>query len=281
MVFGTRHCSSRPLMSMPTSSLPPATRQRCSKGSQPLLLPESGVHARKSNSTTKNGCCFETYFFPRRGYDFRVVKQGFHLVARPHYQTIIAKKEPNEPVDEDVPFLFTFDPLVDIQGILDSIAKSAMALLPHRPLAYKLPQRVCYTIHSNLKSRLIRARITKQLFCAHGSKHCNQAGCPLHAFIDVSKSIVSSKVGVAYDVRFALDCVSPNVIYVITCTKCMKQGVGECVTPLGRLPSYIRTVTVPGLRPDEFTCAIHRHFVLTPHEPGDLRICLVDADRST
>ena len=59
-----------------------------------------------------------------------------------------------------------------------------MALLPHRPFAHKLPQKVCYTVHSNLKSRLIRARISKQLFCAPGSKHCTpwlfpNSGLPL------------------------------------------------------------------------------------------------------
>ena len=53
--------------------------------------------------------------------------------------------------------------------------------------------------------------------------------------------------------------------------------MGECISPLSRLPSYIRTVEVPGLRPEDFKCAIHRHFVETLHEKSDMRICLVDA----
>ena len=63
------------------------------------------------------------------------------------------------------------------------------------------------------------------------------------------------------------------MIYVVSCHRCGVQGVGECSAPLSRLPSYIRAV---GGRCD-LACAIHKHFMETPHSRDDLSICLVDA----
>ena len=101
--------------------------------------------------------------------------------------------------------------------------------------------------------------------------------CPQHEYLDKTRSITSFAVGKDYAIRFALDCRAVNVVYVVSCAKYKVQGVGECYSALTRFQSYIRTVTVPGLVPGNFSCAIHRHFVETPHEKKDLRFCIVDA----
>ena len=90
-----------------------------------------------------------------------------------------------------------------------------------------------------------------------------------------TSGIDSLQLGKYFSVRGSLDCSSVNVIYVISCLKCGVQGVGECGSPLQRLPSYIAALELGVLGPNP--CAIHRHFTDEPHSLADLKILLVDA----
>ena len=93
--------------------------------------------------------------------------------------------------------------------------------------------------------------------------------------LHVTNTIRSTATGESFKIRHHLDCRSQNVIYVIECTRCNVQGVGETGNPRPRLLSYIR---VAGDQPplDDHMCAIHKHFVETPHSLTDIRITLVD-----
>ena len=68
---------------------------------------------------------------------------------------------------------------------------------------------------------------------------------------------------------------------MIQCTKCNKQGVGECTDPRKRIPTYTRhiqartNIAVDGddLLPARGVC---KHFLDTPHTIGDFSFTLID-----
>ena len=73
--------------------------------------------------------------------------------------------------------------------------------------------------------------------------------------------------------RRRLSCDSKNAVYVVSCTRCWVQGVGECENPRKRLSSYIAAVR--GIGPS--SCRVHAHFLLPGHTPEDIHFMLVDA----
>ena len=73
-----------------------------------------------------------------------------------------------------------------------------------------------------------------------------------------------------------ISCDSLNIIYLINCTRCNKQGVGECKTPQKRLKSYIKAAGQILPLHERSSCALIRHFQDASHSLDDLQITLVD-----
>ena len=88
--------------------------------------------------------------------------------------------------------------------------------------------------------------------------------------------IISSSTGISHPIEANLTCDSLDIIYIIKCTKCNKQRVGECQSAKQRLPTYIKACS--RVLPTELqsSCAIVSHFEDTHHSPGDLEITIVD-----
>jgi len=92
-------------------------------------------------------------------------------------------------------------------------------------------------------------------------------------------TIISMCTGRQHRVRAPVTCDSLNVVYVVTCTLCGLQGVGECYSPKARLPTYLDALArdeTNALR-HERACAIHRHFMDLEHGAHDMELQLVDA----
>jgi len=99
--------------------------------------------------------------------------------------------------------------------------------------------------------------------------------------LDEGSSVTSSKSGETFPIGTHVDCHSVDVIYVITCTKCGKQGVGECVRPIPRMQQYIRRITERISTSDADSpltgdVKIVQHFLATPHHIEDMRMMLID-----
>eukprot|EP00969_Alexandrium_andersonii_P372471 15481787-Alexandrium_andersonii.AAC.1 len=89
--------------------------------------------------------------------------------------------------------------------------------------------------------------------------------------------MVQAESGEAFFVRGRLTCDTQDVVYVVTCTRCHKQGVGECSDPRARLTKYIRAIRDNRPPPGGHDCAILRHFDDGEHSLSDLSLMLVDA----
>ena len=115
---------------------------------------------------------------------------------------------------------------------------------------------------------------------APGSFRCNEASCPLHdssfpvdeQVLGVSGTVYSFRFNTLFKIRGCYSCTSKNV-YVITCTRCLRQGVGECHDPVARIQGYIR---VARQETQTAGCAIERHFQDAEHSVADLCVLLVD-----
>ena len=79
-------------------------------------------------------------------------------------------------------------------------------------------------------------------------------------------SFASKVAGEGYKIRQNINCESKNVIYVVECKKCGKQGSTEDFKP--RIPNYISHILMK-----RATCKSVRHFYVTPgHSANDFSI---------
>ena len=80
----------------------------------------------------------------------------------------------------------------------------------------------------NLRTLLIGAQFTQkqQQFCK-GNSPCQQVRCKTCRHIQPIITFNSSVTGKTYPIKAMANCKMSNVVYVIECTKCNKQYVGE------------------------------------------------------
>ena len=109
-----------------------------------------------------------------------------------------------------------------------------------------------------------------------GCRPCTADCCALHAFLTSGRSIKSEATRDRFPIRQSLTCTSKHVVYVITCSKCHVQGVGETEDARARLPAYIRAARNSTENGSPPSCAIERHFWWPDHSTEDMSVQLVD-----
>ena len=62
---------------------------------------------------------------------------------------------------------------------------------------------------------------------SYSSDKCNRRRCSHCKNISICSQFQSSMTGCTYNLQHDVNCVSRNVIYLITCTKCQNQYVGQ------------------------------------------------------
>ena len=97
--------------------------------------------------------------------------------------------------------------------------------------------------------------------------------CELHQILTEGDCIVSMATSRTFPIPSHLSCLTPHVIYVITCGKCGLQGVGECANAVQRGKDYVRAAR--STRPTSKR-ALESHFQDPSHSPSDLSMTLVD-----
>ena len=219
---------------------------------------------------------FEGVFFPRRGYNWRVVRKGFEIAANKLRADVLVKRPKDKSFE--VPFVFPYSRHFEAQPRLNDAGIGFLAARPHHPPPFQTPQRVAYRSAPNIRSKLLRASMLRHKREANRCYRCADASCPLHRFLVEDNSIVSLQTGILHKVRAPINCDTKNAIYVITCFRCGVQGVGECHSLRSRVPTYIDALARDGSTVQDHSCAIiHRHFMDNSHGPHDMTIQFVDA----
>ena len=218
---------------------------------------------------------FDKVFFARRGYCPNLVSKAFGRIGARPRASLLQKRPPKTRQESFVSFVFQYGEDVDLAATLMAASKSTKAASPHHPLPFNLPQRPVYKVAPNIKKRLMKARFHRGPAQQHGFRKCNEPGCALCPFVIGDSYIASFEHGTCHRIRGSLNCLSKDVIYVVTCHRCGCQGVGECKEPRARLHTYIAAASKN--EPGSENYAIHRHFMDSDHSPDDLSITFVDA----
>ena len=173
----------------------------------------------------------------------------------------------------DIPFLVPYGRgTKDVHKVLTDVASLSIARQMHSSRSWRFPQKPIFKVGRNLKQRLVRSSFLRRAPQEHGCHHCTNSACPLHNHMVLCRNIVSSSTGTQFPISNAWSCDSRNIIYVIRCRRCNKQGVGEADCAISRLPKYLTAARNTYRR----LSAVENHFADTVHGPDDVEFCIID-----
>ena len=218
-----------------------------------------------------NARVFAFGFFPRRGYSASKVMKDFLKVGRLSRKTLLQNRVRRRR--QGLPFSFPFTDFVNARGAL----RLCFRMLQNDPATRRVFQRqhlLAFKKGRSLREYLCKASLKQQIRLS-GCSPCGKPNCAVDGFLETGNSIRSCRTGQTFRIRGHVSCDCKHVIYVVTCLRCQKQGVGECTDPRSRLQYYITGVQNGPPEPDQ-CCAILRHFLDGAHTVHDLRLTLVD-----
>lgn len=99
----------------------------------------------------------------------------------------------------------------------------------------------------------------------NGTYRCLRGGCKTCPFIQAGSSFVSYSTNFRYQTRGRFDCTSSNVIYLISCTNCMRQYVGETGGALSiRFNNHRSSCNRPESNPTPVSCHVNSYKFIPP-----------------
>lgn len=132
--------------------------------------------------------------------------------------------------NERVTLAITYHPkLPSVSSIIHKHWKT-MTKDPKMTLIFPKPPMVAFKQPPNLKKMLCHAKLPQNSTSKRqltGMKKCHQDGCPTCPYILHSKEVQSSITKEKILLKGLFSCLTTGVIYIITCTKCNKQYVGQ------------------------------------------------------
>ena len=159
--------------------------------------------------------------------------------------------------------------------------RALWALFKDEPLlAFRRPK--------NLKDLLVKARIEYPPVDHHKEvyqlKHttCPKITCRYCKILDKSWKIKSTLTETTHKVRIGcrISCLTPNVVYTLTCLKCKSQYVGETKRPIRkRIYEHVRSIELFGKAGIQAT-PVSEHFNKICKRPAKLRFQVVETIRS-
>ena len=170
-------------------------------------------------------------------------------------------------------FAVTYHPMLpSISTILAKHWKS-MTRNPDTLKAFPQPPMVAYRQPPNLKKMLVHAKLpstSRDKRVQIGAHKCGKQPCKMCTYVTNSKTFKSSTTGITYNHKNELTCQTKGVVYLITCTKCKKQYVGQtsksCETRFGQHIYYV----------GKFMEATGTHFNLKGHTQANISVTVIE-----
>ena len=203
-----------------------------------------------------------------RGYPNKQIETGIKNAT--NYDRSIALKRTPKSDNKRIPFVVTFNPaLPNLPSILRKLypilttSHRCQEAIPEVPMiAYRRPR--------NIKDDLVRSKIPS-VRVEHGFKTCSSNRCKTCPQSSNTTTFTSTVTDKTYNIRHSLSCTSNNIIYLITCTLCRKQYVGQTSTPLRiRVNSHRNTIKHNNDTP------VAKHFNLPNHSLKNVHIIAID-----
>ena len=105
-----------------------------------------------------------------------------------------------------------------------------MTLDPHMAEVFPAPPMVAHTRPQNIRDKLIKAKLppkTRKRRSIPGMHKCNKARCNICPFVKQTKEAKATKIKKTVPLTREYNCQTHNLVYLVTCTKCAQQYVGE------------------------------------------------------
>ena len=170
------------------------------------------------------------------------------------------------------PFVVTYHPDLPPLNRILLRHQCLIELTPRLKGALPEPPLVVYRRPSNLKNLLVRAAIRGPQHPHEGTSRCGQPRCKTCVHIKSGNRFRSATTGEEFRVKATADCRTSNVVYLIECSRCSIQYVGETENAL--------RIRLTGHRSDihhrRLDRPVAKHFNLLDHSLDDLTIMIIE-----
>ena len=177
-------------------------------------------------------------YLVNRGYELNFLKTQIRR-ATDISRNDALKPKPKQQTDT-VPFVITYNPaLPNISRIIHKHSNVLYSSDRCKNVFTNLPL-LAYRRCKNISDILVRAKLpeptnTDQSRSPSGSFPCNKTSCTVCPFIEDGRNQYSFySTGQTFQIKSHITCETSNVIYMIQCTKCNLQYIGETKRRLRR-----------------------------------------------
>ena len=223
-------------------------------------------------------------FLTARGYPISVIKRQISRALEIPRREALEPRETKSNNTDRIPLVITYHP---------SLPKLSQIINKHLPILYssvkckqaipKVPM-VAYRRSSNIKDMIVRSSLPPERPPPRGSfacgtcRSCNhrhdklqpKLGNPV-SHTDQAATFTSHSTGDTHIIRKHLNCQSENVIYLITCTLCQSQYVGETSRTMEtRIVEHCADTRRGKNTP------VGRHFCLPGHSADNISVMCID-----
>jgi hypothetical protein len=171
----------------------------------------------------------------RRGNKQSIIKNSFNKANNIYRSRLLQYKEKQKC--KRTPCVLTYHPCLrnsfnTIRGHWISVEKNSKLskVFPEPPMvAFKQP--------NSLRNLLVRAEMAKPNTTIGKSHSCGDKRCKCSKHMQHSSSYTSKVTGKQYKIFYTVNCKSANVIYILECSVCGLQYVGESKQPFHKRPN--------------------------------------------
>ena len=187
-----------------------------------------------------------------------------------------ALKKVNKPKTTSRPvFVVRHDPrLPSINNIIHKHYRS-MIQDPYMAEVFPNPPLVAYTRPKNIRDKLIRAKLppkTRPKRKIPGMRKCNK-NCKICPYVNSCKLVKSTYTSKVVHLAREYHCQTKNLVYLVHCTKCNDQYIGETKKTLeDRFNQHLGYVDHR-----DFRQATGRHFNLPGHQKSHMSITVLES----
>ena len=183
-------------------------------------------------------------YMEARGYDSRIIQGHFAEIANMRRKDSLKKVERRNKQWMDRPIFFIKHQEPAFPDINKSIRKHLRILQYNKELKELFPKSLFITSYKrpkNLKELLCPSKLLKekQVNTNNGNSYirCDK-GCVTCLRINPSREFKSKVTRRNFISRIEATCLTPNLIYLVTCKVCGKQGVGSTEYLPARISNY-------------------------------------------
>jgi hypothetical protein len=213
----------------------------------------------------------------RRGYCNDSVSRAIQKARNQERSDVLQyKPKTNNNTGSVLPFVLTYHP--DLINVKETITKHWPTIESSSKLNKMFPTKpiIAYRRPKSLRDYLVRARLkqdNEEKIIGH-SGPCNKPRCKT-CIVMPNTDVFVSKLGAKTSIKGQINCKTSNVVYLVSCTICNLQYVGETKQQLAKRMNLHRS--------DWKLCRFARapmaeHFHKDGHSIDDMSLCGIEAD---